>query len=372
MLRRSSRPARPYASLPCNPVPHWVTFRFIRLVALIALSGCVVGALATDHKSNTIADPQLQLAQRIALGKQLFNDPQLSMDGTIRCASCHIPEKDYTDGRRVAIGVKGRRGTRNTPSLLAIEEAKETAFFWDGRRNALDQAVLDPLTNPVEMGLRDQTELLQRVKQNPTYTQIFPRAFPQAKSAISSEHIAAALTDYLRSLKSPESAYDRYALHDDKTALTPRALLGLAIFEGKGHCTECHRLGGTPAMLTDHAYHRTGVGLDAIASNLPSLSEGVIDRSLQGAAIGNRVATHADEAQLGRFNVSQDPADIGLFRTPSLRDVSRTAPYMHDGSIATLDDAIDREVYYRSLQAGHPLQLSVEERVDLKAFLNTL
>lgn len=331
-----------------------------------------MAVLAVSHSAGSHDDSQALLAQRVALGKQLFNDSSLSADGTIRCASCHIPERGYTDGRRVAVGVEGRIGTRNTPSLMTIEDAHETAFFWDGRRSALNQAVLDPLTNPVEMGLHDQTELLQRVKQEPVYAPVFAQAFPETKPAVSSEHIAAALADYIRSLKSPESAYDRYALHHDKTSLDQRALLGLAIFKGKGRCAECHLLEGTPVILTDHAYHRTGVGLDAIASNLPSLTEDVIKRSLQGSAIGDRVATHADEAQLGRFNVTQDPADIGLFRTPSLRDVSHTAPYMHDGSVATLDDAIDREVYYRSLQAGHPLQLTVEEREDLKSFLQSL
>ncbi|GLQ94003.1 hypothetical protein GCM10007901_29540 [Dyella acidisoli] len=331
-----------------------------------------MGAVAISHKVVRQPDTWVLLTQRIALGKQLFNDPHLSADGTVRCASCHMPEKGYTDGRRVAVGVEGRTGTRNTPSLMTLEEAQETSFFWDGRRSSLDQAVLDPLTNPVEMGLHNQAELLQRVQEDSAYTSAFAQAFPEAKPVISSEHIAAALAEYVRSLRSPESAYDRYALHGDKTALDQRALLGLAIFKGKGHCAECHRLGGAPAVLTDHAYHRTGMGLDAITANLPNLTEDVIKRSLQGGAIGNRVATHADEAQLGRFNVTQDPADIGLFRTPSLRDVSHTAPYMHDGSVATLDDAIDREVYYRSLQAGRPLQLTVEEREDLKSFLQAL
>ena len=324
------------------------------------------------HATGSHPDTPLLAAQRVALGKALFNDAHLSADGSIRCASCHIPEKDYTDGREVAVGVYGRAGTRNTPSLMTIGVAQEASFFWDGRRSALNQAVLDPLTNPVEMGLHDQAEVLQRVRQNTAYAQAFAQAFPEAKPSITPEQIAAVLVDYVQSLKPPESAYDRYALQGDKTALSQRALLGLALFQGKGRCAECHRLEGTPTILTDHAYHRTGVGLDAIAPDLPRLTQDVIQRSLQGAAIGDRVATHADEAQLGRFNVTQDPADIGLFRTPSLRDVSRTAPYMHDGSVATLDDAIDREVYYRSLQAGHPLQLTVEERADLKAFLQAL
>lgn len=348
--------------------------RFYRLAGLLALSGvvalCITFAIGSRAKAR--ADAQALDGQRVALGKQLFNDPLLSADGTIRCASCHIPEKDYTDGRNVAIGVGGHGGTRNTPSLLSIDAAHETSFFWDGRRNALDQAVLDPLINPVEMGLRDQAELLRKVQQGSGYEHAFAQAFPGPAQAITTEHIATALVDYVQSLKSPESAYDRYALHGDTSALSPSAMLGMALFKGKGRCSECHMLEGTPAPLTDHAYHRTGVGLDAINQDLPALTQAVIQRSLQGADVGNRVATHADESQLGRFNVTQDPADIGLFRTPSLRNVVHTAPYMHDGSVATLDDAIDREVYYRSLEAGHPLQLTVEERQELKAFLQAL
>ncbi|ARL21135.1 cytochrome-c peroxidase [Burkholderia pseudomallei] len=311
------------------------------------------------------------LPHRIALGKQLFNDSSLSADGTVRCASCHIPEKAYADGRAAAVGVFGRVGTRNTPSLLSVEIAKEGAFFWDGRRTLLEQAVLDPLTNPVEMGLHDPSDLVRRITQNSTYRAAFTQAFPGKRNSLTAEDVGTVLAAYIRSLTPAESAFDRYR-HGDRTALNPRAQLGLTLFQGKAGCAECHRLEGASPTFTDHAYHRSGVGLDGIAANLPALTQGVIARSLQGGAIGDRVAMHTDEAQLGRFNVTLEPADIGLFRTPSLRGVSHTAPYMHDGSVPTLEDAIDREVYYRSLQAGRPLNLSVEERLDLAEFLRAL
>ncbi|GLQ45757.1 cytochrome c551 peroxidase [Dyella lipolytica] len=347
---------------------HTYTYCLIGLMAILVL----VALALKSHNAFGRSNPTSQTSLRIALGKQLFNDPQLSADSTIRCASCHVPEKAYTDGRPVAIGVYGRTGTRNTPSLATINASKADAFFWDGRRAALEQAVLDPLTNPVEMGLHSQAELIQKIEQNVEYRNAFAQAFPDIKSVITTHEVATVLVAYLRSLKSPESAYDRYVLQGDPTELSPRARLGLAIFKGKGHCAECHLLQGSPPTLTDHAYHRTGVGLDAVNANLPTLTQAIIERSLQGAAIGDRVATHADEAQLGRFNVTQNPADIGLFRTPSLRGVASTAPYMHDGSVATLDDAIDREVYYRSLQTGYPLNLTVEEHQDLKVFLQAL
>ncbi|VBD50723.1 cytochrome c peroxidase [Burkholderia pseudomallei] len=336
----------------------------------VGVLACTLAVFALHPTAHGSSDASL-FVQRIVLGKQLFNDPSLSADGTVRCASCHIPEKAYADGRATAIGVYGRVGTRNTPSLLSVEIAKESAFFWDGRRTVLEQAVLDPITNPVEMGLHDQAQVMQRISQNNTYRAAFSQAFPMHGDAFTPDDVGVALAAYIRSLPPPESAFDRYG-RGDRAALNPRAQLGLALFQGKAGCAECHRLEGSPPVLTDHAYHRTGVGLDGITANLPALTEDVIARSLQGGAIGDRVATHTDEAQLGRFNVTLEPVDIGLFRTPSLRGVSRTAPYMHDGSVPTLEDAVDREVYYRSLQAGRPLNLSVEERLDLAEFLRSL
>ena len=339
------------------------------LGAVFSVGGLVV-AFALRVTVQVLPENAL-LARRIELGKQLFNDPTLSVDGTIRCTSCHVPEKAYSDGRAVAIGVFGRPGTRNTPSLFNIAAANEASFFWDGRRTALEQAVLDPLTNPVEMGLHDQAELIQRIGQNRSYAEALKRAFPDEQNSLTPSEIGTVLAAYVRSLAPPRSTFDRY-LRGDRSALNPRAQLGLALFQGKAGCAECHRLEGSVPTFTDHGFHRTGVGLDGITANLPTLTNDVISRSLEGTAIGDRVATHTDEAQLGRFNVTQDPADIGLFRTPSLRGVAHSAPYMHDGSVPTLEEAIDREVYYRSLQAGRPLNLSAEERLDLCEFLRSL
>jgi len=308
----------------------------------------------------------------VELGHQLFYDPRLSADGTIRCASCHMPEKEYTNGQRVAIGTDGRAGTRNTPSLAIIGRSGDTTFFWDGRRDTLENAVVDPFANPVEMGLQDKAELLGKLTADSSYRAAFVKSFPTTSTSITLAHVANALSAYIRSLDQRISAYDRYRSQQDPTAMSAQAKQGLIIFAGKGECAQCHRLEGSPAVLTDHAYHRTGVGLSAVEQDLPALTQAVIERSLQGADIGDRVATHADEAQLGRFNVTRNPSDIGLFRTPSLRGVALTAPYMHDGSVPTLDEAIDREVYYRSLQAGRPLNLSVQEKQELRAFLEDL
>jgi cytochrome c peroxidase len=336
------------------------------LVALLVLATGVV-SVAWAQSSSAPSDAAL-----IELGQQLFQDPRLSADGMIRCASCHMPDKAYADGRRVAIGAYGRASTRNTPSLAIIGRSGDTSFFWDGRRSALEQAVLDPFINPVEMGLRDDTVLLSKLTANASFRAAFAKQFPDMAAPITLAHVAAALSAYVRSLDQRTSAYDRYRSQHDPNALSAQAQQGLIIFSGKGECAQCHQLDGSPVALTDHAYHRTGVGLGSVEQKLPALTQDVIERSVQGPAIGNRVAMHADESQLGRFNVTLNPADIGMFRTPSLRGVALTAPYMHDGSVPTIEGAIDREVYYRSLQAGRPLNLTVREKQELRAFLETL
>jgi cytochrome c peroxidase len=308
----------------------------------------------------------------IAFGQQLFNDPHLSADGSVSCASCHMPTKAFSDGRPVAIGVRRQAGTRNTPSLADIGQSPDVYFFWDGRRTHLEQAVMDPFTNPAEMGLHDDQSLLEKLQQNPAYKNRFNHSNAKEASTQQLSEIAQALTVYLRSLDHRTSAYDRYASKRDATALSYTARRGLAVFAGKGRCVQCHQMEGNPTAFTDQAFHHTGVGLNEVAEDLPRLTQGIIARSLQGAALGNRVATHADEAQLGRFNVTHNVADIGLFRTPSLRGVALTAPYMHDGSVPTLEEAVDQEIYYRSLTSGHPIGLTVEEKNDLLAFLQAL
>jgi cytochrome c peroxidase len=340
---------------------------------LVALAALIAAGVALRYHADPASAQQrtpVGDSRQVILGREIFRDPTISDDGRISCASCHIPANSYSDNKPVSVGVYGRVGTRNAPSLSQINAISSDTFFWDGRRQVLSQAVLDPMTNPVEMGLHNSSQLVQRVRANPHYVSAFKSAF--GDSSVSEIQIAEVLAAFIRSIPTKESAYDRYAMHNDATALDPRAKLGLDLFNGKAHCAECHSLKASPATLTDNSYHRGGVGMDSIQQDLATLTASVIGRSLQGADVGTRVATHAGEAQLGRFNVTLDPADIGLFRTPSLRDVSRTAPYMHDGSVPTLEDAIDREVYYRGLQDGRPLNVTVEDRRDLKAFLEKL
>ena len=283
-----------------------------------------------------------------------------------------MPDKAFSDGRPLATGVGKHTSTRNTPSLLNVGLSPDATFFWDGRRTRLEQAVMDPFTNPVEMGLHDETVLLEKLRRNPAYRIHDNHDGGAETSSQQLNRIARALTAYLHTVNRRTSAYDRYASAHDPTALSYPARRGLDVFMGKGQCVQCHQMRGSPTLFTDQAFHHTGVGLGSVAQDLPRLTQDIIARSLQGEALGNRVATHADEAQLGRFNVTHNVADIGLFRTPSLRGVALTAPYMHDGSVPTLEAAVDQEIYYRSLSSGHPVGLTVEEKNDLLAFLQAL
>ncbi|WP_081916384.1 cytochrome-c peroxidase [Luteibacter sp. 9135] len=302
----------------------------------------------------------------VALGHKIFLDPRLSADGKTSCSTCHIPGSAFSDANPVAIGHHGLAGTRNTPSLTATLASGRTTFFWDGRRDKLEDAVMDPFSNPVEMGLHDRTAVASKVTSLNDYSGWIASNEPAEQV---DRKISAALASYLRGLPLAPTRFERFTRGDD-TAIDEREKLGMQLFAGKGQCGACHKL--SDARLTDDLFHRSGVSMDDIANALPSLTQGVLERNLSGTSLGDRVATHTNEAQLGHFMVSHKVADLETFATPSLREVRLTAPYMHDGSVRTLDDAVDREVYYRGLDTGYPIGLTAQERGDLKAFLGTL
>jgi len=336
----------------------------IRLLigSVILLVASVIAFIASTGSSGLSAD------ESAALGKALFHDKRLGADGKTSCASCHDPGKAFSDGRALALGVHDQHGTRNTPSLTAMVTSRRTTFFWDGRRSRLEDAVMDPFSNPVEMGLADRATVSQRVHGLPEYERWFPRESRPSLSE-TDQVISQALATYLRTLSALPTRFERFT-QGDANAISAREKIGLAIFQGKGQCATCHI--PESGRLSDNLFHRSGVTMDDIAIRLPELTRKVLERNLAGEALGSRIATHHDEAQLGRFLVIQHPDDIEKFGTPSLRNVRLTAPYMHDGSVATLDDAIDREVYYRGLDTGYPIGLTAQERSDLRAFLEAL
>jgi cytochrome c peroxidase len=262
-------------------------------------------------------------ADQIALGRRLFADRRLSRDQSRACASCHNPARAFADHRPIAVGAFGRSGRRNAPAL--INRGYGSAFFWDGRSTSLEVQVLAPITDPNEMDLT-LDEASTRV-------------------GLSSEAISRALASFVRSILSGNSRFDRF-VSGDRGALSEAERNGLQVFRGKGNCTACH----VGPNFTDERTHNTGVAWNASAALF---------------------------ADLGRFDITRRESDRGAFKTPTLREVARTAPYMHDGSLATLDDVVS--FYEQGGRANphlddeiRPLRLTPAEKRDLVRFLQTL
>lgn len=305
---------------------------------------------------------------KIVLGKQLFHERRLSRDGSISCASCHIPEKAFSDGLPVAKGIGGKRGTRNTPTLLNV--AYEHNLFWDGRRASLEEQAKDPFINPQEHGLKTHAQIVAIIRADPAYRQSFRQAFSVMPAAITIDHVVQAIASFERTLIAGNSPFDRYQFGAEKTAMSAEAIRGLALFTGRAQCVNCHVIGKTSATFTDNQFHTLGVGYRKIEPRLAAITMHFAQQ--RGKPIDYSILSDADISELGRFAVTLNPADIAKFRTPSLRNVALTAPYMHDGSVATLEDALALEIYYRGIESNRPLILTSQERSDLIAFLQAL
>jgi cytochrome c peroxidase len=334
-----------------------------------AMLACLALVAATLAISACGTDQHDTATARIALGQTLFHDMRLSADGKTSCASCHRAELAYTDGAAVSTGTGGQRGTRNAPSLL--DSRFMTHFFWDGRATTLEAAVLQPLTNPLEMGLPDQRAVLARLAQDERYAALLPAASTEDTDGM--QAVAASLAAYIRALPAPPTRYETYLrTRGAQAALSDDEREGLALFSGKAGCIDCHRLDGAPATTSDQRFHHAGIGFDQVAGNVAALLD-VLDRQKrEGKALGDSILSDVRLAELGRFAVTRTPQDLGAFRTPSLRTVADTAPYMHDGSIADLPSAVEHEVYYRNLARNRPISLTAAEKHELVLFLQAL
>jgi cytochrome c peroxidase len=338
-------------------------------------------ALRTSAHANGLPQPALGLppvptlasnpptAAKAALGKRLFFDSQLSGDGTISCASCHQPDHAFTDGRSLSRGIGGRVGTRNAPTLLNV--AYNDSQFWDGRRPSLESQALDPMINPLEHGLTNEKAVLDRIRENTSYVASFSVFFANDGPPITAVHVGEALATFERTLIAGDSAFDEYLYGHKSAALGKGALRGLDLFRGRAGCSECHTIKPDYALFTDNLFHSTNVGLERVREKLPELTTRLVAARRRGASVDQLILSDRDIAELGRFVVTLDPRDLGEFRTPSLRNVARTGPYMHDGSVATLREAVERELYDHR-QPGHPLILTPSEKQDLLEFMGAL
>lgn len=290
--------------------------------------------------------------EHIALGKRLFQDPRLSRTGDVACASCHLEVLAFSDGRPVSRGVDGQRGTRNAPSV--VNAAYADSLFWDGRADSLEAQAAMPLVDPREHGFDSPAAVLAAIRSDPDYVSAFSSAFAVSEPAISMNNVVHAIAAYERTLVAGDSPFDRWRYGRVEDALDSDARRGYALFTGKGGCASCHPIGDDHALLTDQRFHN--VGSAAVAGLAPDL---------------------------GRYEVSGDPADLGAFKTPTLRNVARTAPYFHDGSLATLAEVVaffdaggvhhDRRAHLGTRNPDlKPLGLSQAEIADLVAFLESL
>lgn len=305
------------------------------------------------------------------LGRRLFTDTRLSANGMMSCATCHIPEKHFTDGRPTARGRDGRSLTRHTPSLLNVRYLN--SLFWDGRASDLAAQARTPLLGRAEHGLTERTAA-ELVRSDDYYAATFPRLTGVKRNSLSIRDIALALSAYERTLLAADSAFDRSQFGHDRTAMTPAARRGFELFRGRAKCASCHSSDENSALFTDQEFHASPLPLpESAVSQLGELTAKVEALRTRGYIdeLNALISTDRDIAALGRFTVTLDPRDIGSFKTPSLRNVALTGPYMHDGSVASLPQAIEIELYSRS-PGNYPIVLTEDEREDLLQFLLAL
>jgi cytochrome c peroxidase len=275
--------------------------------------------------------------EKVELGKLLYFDKRLSADGSVSCATCHHPKHGFSDGAPVSTGIKGQKGGRNSPTI--INRAYTLAQFWDGRAATLEEQAKGPMANPIEMGNTHEA-IVSRLRTVPGYRARFKQVFGTEEFDIN--HVAKAIATFERTVLSGNSAFDRYKA-GDKKAITPEQVTGMDVFFGKAKCANCHE----GINFTTNAFHNIGVGTDK------------------------------PEPDEGRYVVTKNPADWGAFKTPTLREIAHTAPYMHDGRFMTLEEVVDfydkGGISNKNLDEQiKPLKLTAAEKKALVSFLRAL
>jgi cytochrome c peroxidase len=332
-----------------------------------------VGAPA-DATRSAIPPDNPQTAEKIALGQKLFFDGRLSADGTVACSTCHDPARAFTDGRPASIGIQGRVGQRNAPTIL--NALYNRTQFWDGRVKTLEEQAALPIVNPVEMGQPSLDAAVARIAAIGQYQRAFRRVFGRPPNG---PDLLRAIASYERTQLSFDSPFDHF-IAGDRNAMDHAAKRGWEIFNTRGRCNKCHAL--TEAKrdvtnFTDNDFHNIGIGI--IRHNVVALArqaEQLINSA--DAAVIDRAAIQTDMSALGRFLITKREPDIAAFKTPNLRNVRVTGPYFHDGSQETLWDVSDHYNKGDGLQNPYldediqPLALTEGDIDDLVAFLASL
>ena len=283
--------------------------------------------------------------ETVTLGKRLYFDTSLSIDKSVSCATCHDPGHGFAYAGDVSTGVGGKKGTRNSPTI--INAAYYTTQFWDGRENTLEKQAEGPVQNPVEMA-HSLAGVVARLTSDPSYVTAFERAY--GAGPVTFDKVAKSIAAYERRVVAGDSPFDRWYFGGDQHAVDKSVKRGYEVFRraDKGNCASCHEIAEHTALFTDNEFHNIGVG---VRNGAPT--------------------------DLGRYEVTHTDRDRGAFKTPSLRNIAETAPYMHDGSLDTLVQVID---YYAAGGNANPWldskirmrHLTTREKADLVAFLKSL
>lgn len=310
--------------------------------------------------------------ERVELGRKLYFDTRLSEDGTVSCSTCHDVTRGFTDQLPTSEGIRKQFGKRNAPTNFNATLLH--SMFWDGRSPSLDHQAMQPIINPIEMGMKNDAEMIAaRVKDDPEYQRLFKAAYGHE---VNYPDMGLALGAFERTLNFFDSPFRRY-LAGDEDAISADAKEGWKLFNREGRCVACHPFSPSNPTGSDSKFHNIGIAarnqnFEKLASQaLHLLAEDSSDERL------DELALSTDMSELGRFMVSKEPADIGSFRTPTLTNIGITGPYMHDGSLATLWDVVDH--YNKGGEANlyldggiEPLNLTNQQVDQIVAFLFSL
>ena len=316
--------------------------------------------------------------EKIELGKKLFFDRRLSLNNTVSCGMCHVPEQGFTNNEiKTAVGIEGRSNLRNTPTLLNIAFSK--FLFHDAREFSLENQVWQPVLAHSEMAMPSFGFTIKKLQLIPGYKKLFNKAFPN--EGINMETFGKAIASYERSLVSGNSKFDKWYYGGDKNIVNEKVKKGFDIFMGKGNCSSCHAVGEKSALFFDNKLHNTGIGYAESMGLLKNKKTRVQLAPGEYVEVDNNIIKSVNQQKrkndLGLYTITENPSHRWLFKTAGLRNISLTAPYMHNGIFATLDEVIDfynEGGFQNELLSPmiRKLNLSSLEKENLKLFLESL
>jgi cytochrome c peroxidase len=356
--------------------------KLIRIVVFLTIAGLASAETPLGLPEVPVPADNTQTPEKIALGSRLFNDVRFSATGDVSCATCHAADKVFTDSPlSVSEGINKLTGTRNAPTV--VNAAFNKTQFWDGRSPSLEDQALHPFLNPVEMALPSHEPILATIRGDDAYVKAFRDVFDVRPRNITMKEVTMAIAAFERNQITGDSPFDRWYFGGEQNAISEQAKRGFAVFLGNGRCVSCHTIEQDHALFTDHLFHNVGVGINDIQDKVPDLARAFQVAKNQGVDVDVAVLGDADTSHLGRFAVDDQFSSMGAFKTSTLRNIAVTAPYMHDGSLATLREVVDHynnggvtnpdDPVNAFLSGGiRPLKLTEQEIDDLVLFMEAL